>query len=224
MCNRVKPPTMRQLKNLLGDGFTLDGFDDIDTLSMGYDHGFLPAITDFYTPTMTMLEWGLISHKCTSDEQAAKLQNSCLNARAESIFETWSYKDIILSKRCIVLVQGFIEYQHEQPGKAKTKKQPFYVDLKDSGMMPLAGVWDVWRDKMTCSIITTPSNPLMSTIHNSKERQPHIIEQQNWEDWLGPLDRAGVEAMLSMYPDDNMKAAEFCMDTPKPPASTGGLF
>jgi putative SOS response-associated peptidase YedK len=82
---------------------------------------------DVYT-----MAWGLIPE--WSPE--FKMKFSTINARSEGVFESRLYKKPILQRRCIVPVTGFFEWKKE--GSAK---RPFKIFLKDSPIMPLAGIW-----------------------------------------------------------------------------------
>jgi putative SOS response-associated peptidase YedK len=68
------------------------------------------------------------------------------NARSESIREKPSFRRLVPSKRCIVLLNGFFEWKKEEGSK---NKQPYYVYLvnektKEEEPMAMAGLWDVW--------------------------------------------------------------------------------
>jgi len=69
-------------------------------------------------------------------------------------------------------------------GKAK---EPFYITLKDSGVMALAacGITGKTGGEIVESftIITCDSNELVSQLHN---RMPVVIDQKNYDTWLDP--------------------------------------
>jgi putative SOS response-associated peptidase YedK len=88
-----------------------------------------------------------------------------INARAETIMEKPTYKRLIKSKRCLVIADGFYEWQ-----KKVDKKIPYRIFLKNDEPFAFAGIWDRWgegeNEFYSFSIITTTPNKLMATIHD----------------------------------------------------------
>jgi len=132
-----------------------------------------------------------------------KTSYSMINARAETIMEKPSYKRLIKSKRCLVISDGFYEWQ-----KKVDKKIPYRIFIKNDELFAFAGIWDHWgegeNEFYSFSIITTTPNKLMATIH---DRMPVILEPDDESKWLQdgtPIDR--VLAMLRSYPADKMDA------------------
>ena len=62
--------------------------------------------------------------------------------------------------------------------------------MREQEIFAMAGIYARWVDKTTgeiintFSILTTAANPLMARIHNSKERMPVILPEENERDWL----------------------------------------
>ncbi|MEQ8302866.1 MAG: SOS response-associated peptidase [Cyclobacteriaceae bacterium] len=153
----------------------------------GFDHPDLPVITS-YSDELQMFGWGLIPHWVNNSEGVVQIQNQTLNARAESIFEKPSFKDSVLKRRCLVILDGFFEYHHKN-GKAF----PYHIVRKDGLPMSLAGVWDTWQgegmERKTVSIVTTRANHLMTRIHNNPKtsdgpRMPVILPREHETEWL----------------------------------------
>ncbi len=144
----------------------------------GFSHPEMPVITE---TGLEMMNWGLIP-AWSKDDQIRKYT---LNARAETIFEKPSFKNVISSKRCIIPATGYFEWQHT--GK---NKQPYFISLKNQDAFTFAGVWDMWvnpqnmQNYYTYSIITTEANPLLAEIHNTKKRMPVVLPQEIEFDWL----------------------------------------
>lgn len=144
----------------------------------GFSYPEMPVITE---TGLEMMNWGLIP-AWSKDDQIRKYT---LNARAETIFEKPSFKNVISSKRCIIPATGYFEWQHT--GK---NKQPYFISLKDQDAFSFAGVWDLWvnphsrENFYTYSIITTEANPLLAEIHNTKKRMPVVLPQEIEFDWL----------------------------------------
>lgn len=155
-----------------------------------------------------MARWGLVPSWVKTEQEAVSLADSTLNARGETIFDKPSFAHSARQSRCIIPVNGFFEWQH-----IGDRKQPFYISLKDQEIFSLAGLYSEWNDSTsmtlcsTFSIITVEANPLLSVIHNSKQRMPLILEKENEREWLSHSTATErVKEMLTTYPDTTMQA------------------
>jgi len=83
----------------------------------GFSHPKLPIITQAKPGLIQLISWGLIPAWATA-EQASTLPNQTLNAKSETIFEKASFEPSVLRQRCLVLVDGFFEWQTR--GKEKS--------------------------------------------------------------------------------------------------------
>jgi len=146
-------------------------------------------------------KWGLIPSWSKSIKNSYKM----INARSETINQKPSFKNSIKSKRCLIPVNYFYEWQK----LGSTKKQPFCIGLKDFKYFVLAGIWDLYFDGQnkiySFSIITKKANKLVSKIH---DRMPVIITSQNYNEWLNPLidDLDIINKIMHTNPDDQMIA------------------
>jgi putative SOS response-associated peptidase YedK len=177
-----------------------------------YYHAFglpdLPVICAGERGTIRLMKWGLIPGWTRTRESADEIRLKTFNARAESADTKPSFAESFVSRRCIVPVRGFFEWQHTSGGKV-----PWYICRSDNDIMSLAGLWSAWNDKTTgellntFSVITTDANALMSDIHNSKKRMPAVIERQSEESWLNPSSPVDtVKRLLEPYPDSVLNA------------------
>lgn len=126
-----------------------------------------------------LMKWGFIPHFQKSVKTAYKL----INARAESVAEKPSFKDAFLSRRCLLLADGYYEWQKE--GKLKI---PHRITLKDQKLFTFAGIWNSFtredgKKLATCAIITAEAGNAMSKIH---DRIPVIIDSKAKVNWLNP--------------------------------------
>jgi putative SOS response-associated peptidase YedK len=71
---------------------------------------------------LEMLHWGLIPSWAKDPE----VGNRMINARAETIAEKPSYRKAFRERRCLILADGFYEWQKTDNGK-----QPFYIRMED---------------------------------------------------------------------------------------------
>ena len=109
-----------------------------------------------------------------------------INARAETLLEKPSFKQLVARRRCLVPADGFYEWRRE--GK---RKMPMWVHLKKREPFAFAGLWDYWPDPAgdkelySFTIITTEANALLRPIHN---RMPVIYDTAMGRQWLhGPF-------------------------------------
>jgi len=169
---------------------------------------YMPVISDEESDTIDYFQWGLIPFWVKDENSAKQIRSRTLNARAETIFEKPAFRHSIRSKRCLVLVDGFYEWRHEN-----NKKYPYYIQLGNRDAFALAGIWDSWLDEKTgeplktFSIITTQANSLLEKIHNTRKRMPVILKQSDEKRWLEPdLPKNQIESMLMPFDSDKLEA------------------
>lgn len=188
MCFHVQLPEKIVWATALDEDYQLiDEYDKAYHL-VGFNHPDLPVIKQETPKTVQAIQWGLIPHWAQNLEKATELQNFTLNATCENIFDKPSFRDSVYKKRCLVLVSGFYENRHE--GKLK---YPYFIYPAKQKIFLLGGLTSEWVNRETgeivetCTIITTPANPLMEKIHNTKKRMPLIFTEEQAKRWLTPL-------------------------------------
>ena len=136
---------------------------------------------------LTRLRWGLIPFWAKDLKSATKLGYSTINARAETLAASPTFREAFKRRRCLVPANAFYEWKElDGPGKKKTK-QPYAIALKDVSLFAFAGLWDRWNDKATgqtletYTIITTDPNDLMEPFH---DRMPVILNPADYQRWL----------------------------------------
>lgn len=157
-------------------------FASVDNYN-GFAHPATPVITNTDQDKIQLFNWGLIP----AWSKNKNIRKYTLNAKFETLTEKPSFKSN-LDNRCLVIVNGFYEWQWlDAKGK---NKQKYLIGLPDNDLFCLAGLWSEWLDKSTgeliktYTIITTEANELMSKIHNSKKRMPLILNKINENNWL----------------------------------------
>lgn len=144
--------------------------------------------------------WGLVPAWAKDDAIGAKL----INARVETLLEKPSFKHALKRRRCLIPADGF--YEWKQDDKQKT---PHYIRFRDDRLWAFAGLWEEWNGPgdaplRTCTIITGPPNPLLSTLHH---RMAVILHPEVESAWLDP--QMGAEEALSLlqtFPDTELEA------------------
>ncbi len=177
-----------------------------------YYHAFslpeMPALCSGNPHKIQLLKWGLIPSWTRSIADANAIRHRTFNARAESIETKPSFSSSFKSKRCIIPVKGFFEWQHR--GKNKI---PWYIYHHENEIISLAGLYDEWSESTTgelystFSIITTDANELMAEIHNSARRMPVILDKSAELKWIDlSIPSEETAGILQPYPSDLLKA------------------
>lgn len=125
------------------------------------------------------MRWGLVPHWAKDIKIGYKL----INARVETVAEKPAFRSAIKQRRCLILADGFYEWQHQ--GK---QKQPYYFQLESGKLFAFAGLWETWNSPedeqvISCTILTTAADEVVNPIH---ERMPIIVPSQYYEMWLDP--------------------------------------
>jgi putative SOS response-associated peptidase YedK len=122
------------------------------------------------------LFWGLVP----SWSKDTKNSHHLINARAETIREKPSFRAAFQKRRCLIVAQGFYEWQ-----KLESGKQAFHIHRQDNQLFAFAGIWEHWQQEQqalySCSVITTEATELMQPIH---DRMPVILPPDHYSNWL----------------------------------------
>jgi putative SOS response-associated peptidase YedK len=129
--------------------------------------------------------------------------NRFINARAETVAKIPAFREAFRGRRCIVVVDGFYEWQKE--GK---RSAPYVLRLANGDPFGLAGVWGAWHSRdgevvESVAIVTAPSLGAAARLH---DRMPIVLSPSSYGDWLDPslpdperlLAPARVEELVAM--------------------------
>jgi putative SOS response-associated peptidase YedK len=125
-----------------------------------------------------MLHWGLVPK--WAKERA--IGNRMINARAETVAEKPSFREALKKRRCLVLADGWYEWQVAPGGK-----QPWFIHRKDAQPFAFAGLWERWKDPAdgsmleSCTIVTTDASASIRRIH---DRMPCVLPEAEWDRWI----------------------------------------
>lgn len=139
------------------------------------------------------MRWGLIPSWAKDTSIGAKL----INARSETILEKPSFKNLVPRQRCIIIADGYYEWK-----KSSGKARPFYIRHQENLLLPMAGLWDTWKNPQgeyisTYTVITTGPAENISHIHN---RMPVILENRNISLWIKIKDSSLQQALGLLKP------------------------
>jgi putative SOS response-associated peptidase YedK len=150
------------------------------------------------------LQWGLVPRWSKDPEIGSKM----INARAETVAEKNSFKSAFKKRRCLILADGFYEWQRNQSGSGP--KQPYYIRLETGIPYAFAGLWETWESEggrkiHSTTIITTEANELVGGIHH---RMPVILSPESYGTWVDTSlqDPDELTPLLVPHPSDQMEA------------------
>ena len=139
---------------------------------------FAAVRRDGEEPAVTKLRWGLIPRWAKDLKVGARM----INARSETVHEKPAFRSAFRSRRCVIPVNGWIEWRREGG-----EKQPYWIRPQGVDVFSLAGLWERWEKGdepvETFTVLTTAVSPALSDIHH---RQPVIVADGDVEEWLDP--------------------------------------
>ncbi|NXQ67580.1 HMCES protein, partial [Quiscalus mexicanus] len=176
------------------------------------------------------MRWGLVPSWFKQDNPS-KLQFNTSNCRSDTMLSKSSYKGALLKgKRCVVLADGFYEWQQQSGGK-----QPYFIyfpqtkDATDKEMegdeewkgwrlLTMAGIFDCWEPPgggemlYTYTIITVDASKDVSFIHHRQVRagkgvagMPAILDgDEAIRKWLDFAEVSTQEAVKLIQPTENI--------------------
>jgi putative SOS response-associated peptidase YedK len=198
MCGRY---TLRTPVDVLAEGFEIEEYPS----SLPPNYNVAPTqevaavVEGDEKRKLGLFHWGLIP----SWAKDPAIGNKMINARAETVSEKPSFRKAFKVRRCLILADGFYEWQKTDNGK-----QPYHIKMQNDSPFAFAGLWETWKDDeeiRSCTIITTNANDLMSEIHH---RMPVILPPENYAVWLDPDfdEKEALTSLLKPYPADAMEA------------------
>lgn len=176
-------------------------------------------------PHIDLFHWGLIP----SWAKDASIASRLINARSETLAEKPAFRRAYQQRRCLVLADGFYEWQKLGAGdptrpaspdekrlderrsdKKRPAKQAWHFRLRDGALFAFAGLWERWRDGdgdeiASFTVITTEANRLLVDKHH---RMPVILPPATWRRWLDTTisQPADLQPLLVPYDPQAMEA------------------
>ena len=141
-----------------------------------YPEQKLPVIRNYSNGcALESLKWGIVPGWAKKNNIKA-----LINARLETVDTKPSFKNLIKKSRCVVVANGFYEWQ-----RSEKNKMPYYVYRKDNKVLYLAGIH---QNNQFCLITEEASNHFKS-IHI---RQPVILNEDNIKPYLNILNNGAM--------------------------------
>lgn len=147
------------------------------------------------------LKWGLVPHWSAEP----KTSYSTANAKAETVDTKPAFRSAFRSRRCLIPVDGWYEWQLLPDQKFK---QPWFYHDPNGHPLALAGLWEHWEHGNqvleTCTVIVCPANELARPVH---DRMPVVMGEGDWAAWLDPkLPTEEAKSMLNSCPSNWLAA------------------
>lgn len=164
----------------------------------GLDYPLIVQEPDMPGSRFMSARWGFIPRWMKDPKGGHKP----INAKAEGVATNGMFRSAYRSRRALMPIDGYFEWQAIKGQKAK---QPYAIAMKDGELFALAAIWERWRDPegfehKTFAIITCPPNELMATIH---DRMPVIIDPADYTRWLSDIEEDPRD-LLKPYPAERM--------------------
>ncbi len=199
MCGRY---TLKTPIDVLAEYFEVEDYPSsmVPSYNIAPTQDVAAVVEEDEKRNLRMFRWGLIP----SWAKDPAIGNKMINARAETVSEKPSFRSAFKKKRCLIVADGFYEWQKTDNGK-----QPYHFKMKGSSPFAFAGLWETWdkegEEVRSCSIITTDANDLMNEIHH---RMPVILHPENYGVWLAPgfAEKEALMDLLRPYPPEEMEA------------------
>jgi putative SOS response-associated peptidase YedK len=141
--------------------------------------------------------WGLVN----SWAKYAGRASMCINAKAETVDTSPTFRTAFEQRRCVVPADGFYEWRGP-----KAEREPLWIHPGDGALLLFAGLFEAWQAQpgkwqTTFTIITTAANRTLEPIHN---RMPVILDEAgaaDWMNWREP-DPLSLKRLLVPAPED----------------------
>ena len=99
---------------------------------------------------LRVVRWGLVPSWAKDRKVASKF----INARAETLAEKPAFRKAFAVRRCLLPADGYYEWYtadeaDDGPSNGpagKPRKQPYFIRNRGGGVLPMAGLYEFWRD------------------------------------------------------------------------------
>ena len=197
MCGRFTVNyTYEQMLEYLNKEYSVFDFDfELPRYNISPGQQVLSVISDGDNYRVGTFKWGFVPPFSPNEKVGYKM----INARAETITEKASFRDSFFHKRCVILSDGFYEWD-----KVSGSNKPYYITFENNKLMAYAGIWSRYvkegKSLYTCAIVTTTANAKIRDIH---DRMPVILTPDKAKKWIGGTnDKDYLHDLLSQYPED----------------------
>jgi putative SOS response-associated peptidase YedK len=163
-------------------------------------HEDIPSV--YYDPflrerVLRTMHWNLIPSKLETRDNVVAFDSlySTFNARIETVASAPTFQQSWRSQRCLVVVDGIIEWVGE-----KRRKIPHIIRHKDRIPFAMAGLWSRWKDGTTgealwsCTVIVKDADDWYRQFH---DRMAVLLAPESYDQWLDPQRKQGQVELLN---------------------------
>jgi putative SOS response-associated peptidase YedK len=187
MSNRLNANVIISNNHGLGEAALVELLSKNDVLPTD----LAPVITHNRPREIQYMRWGLIPAFVTDPKAISPM----FNAKAETLAELRSFRDLIMASRCLILNEGFFENEKQGDERVQWKVSPAQEDY-----FYKAGLWTTWRNPNTLELVDSftmitcdPKDTAFSKIH---DRIPIIMTKAERRLWMNP--QATKEQLLAL--------------------------
>ncbi|MEC9484494.1 MAG: SOS response-associated peptidase [Candidatus Izemoplasma sp.] len=164
---------------------------EVPNYNIAPSNNIISVITSAETYRIGTIKWGF--------KPFEKFKYPIINVRSETINDKPIYRHAFQHRRCLILANGFYEWQTQ--GHAK---QPYYIHPKIDTMLIFAGIYTDYEDRdgnshFSVAIVTKNANKQMQSLH---DRMPVIFTKEAAETWLRK--DTSIEALRSLIESDEV--------------------
>lgn len=126
--------------------------------------------------TVEPMRWGLVPSWSKDPRSGSPL----INARAETVTEKPSFRNLVGGHRCVIPMTGFYEWDRTDP----KNKVPYFVPRADGHLMLALGLWNrptIMEGTATVTMLTCASTGELARIH---DRSPVHSDASHALDWI----------------------------------------
>lgn len=157
------------------------------------------------------VRWGLVPSWAKDPGVGARM----INARVETVTEKPAFRRAAASRRAIVPMDGYFEWQRTPAGKV-----PYFLTAADDAQRGLAaaGLYELWPDpsrpaddpdrwRWTVTVLTRSATDALGHIH---DRTPVLLPPGLWDEWLDlrTTSLTDVRSLLDAVPEPHLLPRE----------------
>lgn len=140
-----------------------------------------------------LCQWGIIPVWAKPGQFSKPL----INARAETVFEKPSFKNLVKHQRVCVPVTGYYEWLRD-----KGQAIPYFIYAQNQPGLFLGGIYQKTSEtKYDLAILTVDANHSLSAIHH---RMPVVIPPESVTRWLEDDDQQQLTDMMTPAGDNTL--------------------
>ena len=152
--------------------------------------------TVYYDPSLRQrvlrtMHWNFIPSKLANRERVDEFDSrySAFNARIETVASAPTFEQAWRSQRCLVVIDGIIEWVGEKRNKA-----PHLIRHRQRVPIAMAGLWNRWHHRKSgeeiwsCTVIVKDADDWYARFH---DRMAVLLAPADYDEWLDPSRKSG---------------------------------